>query len=133
MKTISIITHPLFIICSFVFILISGESFGGFYALYLLMALPYGSLYAILAVIGIALMVVNRVILHGKNKPIIESILNIISIGFLIASLVAFFYNDKSHYNSNTFLQAVPQITLLIFGLLTVVFLLYNVKTISQR
>ncbi len=59
MRILKIITHPYIVIISFFAILISGEGFGGFYLLYLLLALPYGGIHSLLALIGIVLLLVN--------------------------------------------------------------------------
>ena len=58
MKAIQVITHPVTLIISFLFILISGEHWGGFYILYLLLALPHGGLHALLGFVGIVILVI---------------------------------------------------------------------------
>lgn len=134
MKTIKIITHPVVLISSFLFILISGEHFGGFYLLYLLMALPHGSIHSLLAVTGIGLLVASYIKFRRENKFVVEAIINILGAACLILSLFVFFYNDSSGYNRGTFEQWVPQMTLLLFGLLIIAFALYNiVRTLSGK
>jgi len=127
MKAIKIITHPVLLILSFLFLLISGQHLGGFYLLYLLLALPHGGVHALLAVAGILLLLFNYVKFRRENKYIIEAILNFIGAGCLVFSLFLFFYNDKQGYNSATFEQLAPQITLILFGVLTITFLINNI------
>ena len=59
MKIIKWIGHPVIVICTFLLLITEGENFGGFYVLYLILALPHGALYAILASIGIASIVLG--------------------------------------------------------------------------
>jgi hypothetical protein len=63
----------------------------------------------------------------------IESILNIAGTFLLLFSLVLFFYNDKEHYNYGTFYQVVPQISLVLFGLITLAFLYNNIISIVKK
>lgn len=134
MKAIKIITHPVLLIISFLFILISGQHFGGFYLLYLLMALPHLGVHAILAMTGILLLLFSYLRFGRQNKYFIEPLINIIGAGCLVFSLYLFFNNDKKGYNDGTFEQLVPQITLVLFGLLTIVFVLKNlIRTSSKK
>ncbi len=134
MKAIKIITHPVLLIISFLFILISGQHFGGFYLLYLLMALPHLSLHALLAMTGIILLLFSYIRFGRQNKYIIEPVINIIGSACLVFSLYLFFNNDKKGYNDGTFEQLVPQVTLVLFGLLTIAFVLKNlIRTSSKK
>ncbi|MEJ7676831.1 MAG: hypothetical protein WKG06_02920 [Segetibacter sp.] len=67
MKLIKILTHPYIIIISFFIILINGEGFGDFFFLYLLMALPYGAIHSLLALLSIVLLLVNYYKSKGKK------------------------------------------------------------------
>lgn len=134
MKAIKIITHPVLLIISFLFILISGKSFGGFYMLYLLLALPHGGVHSLVAVAGILLLVFALVRFRRENKYMIEAIINIIGAACLVISLFLFFNKDKSGYNEGTFEQIVPQMTLLLFGLLVLSFALFNIiRSLSRK
>ena len=126
MKAINIITHPYLLIISFLLLLISGQHFGGFYMLYLLMALPHGGIHALFAVAGIAILIVGQIILKPGRKHQVEPVLNIVGVICLLVSIVLFFYNDKQKYNYDTFDQTVPLITLSLFGILSAGFIIRN-------
>ena len=98
MKAIKILTNPYTLIISFLMIIISGEHTGGFYISYLLLALPHFANYAVLAVVGIALMLL---VFHSKrkNSSATKPVGNLIAILLLLASVYIFFYTDVEHYN----------------------------------
>lgn len=134
MKAIKIITHPVLLILSFLFILISGEHLGGFYLLYLLLALPHGGIHALVALVGISMLIFTYIKFNRENRYIIEAIINMAGAACLVVSLFLFFYNDRSGYNAGTFEQLMPQITLVLFGLLVIAFALFNiVRTFSRK
>jgi vacuolar-type H+-ATPase subunit I/STV1 len=124
MKVIKILTHPYLLIISFLFIMISGEHLGGFYMLYLLLALPHGGIHALLAVAGIAILLVSHHYSRKVQRSVIGAIINLIGLACLVLSLVLFFYNDKAGYNNGTFEQFVPQVTLVVFGILATAFII---------
>ncbi len=126
MKAIKILTHPVLLIGSFLFVLISGEHFGGFYILYLLLALPHGGVHAMLALAGVLLILFSYIKFKRSKKYLIEPVLNIIGAACLSLSLFFFFYNDRQGYNAGTFDQLVPQVTFVLFGLLTIGFVIDN-------
>jgi hypothetical protein len=133
MKAIKIITHPILLIISFLFILISGQHFGGFYLFYLLMALPHLGLHAVLALSGILLLIFSYLKFGRHGKNITAIIFNFIGAGCLVLSLIRFFYNDKQGYNNGTFEQLMPQVTLVLFGLLTIAFVINNIINIFVK
>jgi amino acid transporter len=133
MKAINILTHTYTIIASFLIILISGENFGGFYLLYLLMALPHGGVHALLALFGIAVMIIAKNYFRERKNPLLIGTLNIFGVLLLLLSLFFFFYNDKGKYNYGTFYDLVPQITLIIFSIISVSFILVNLIGILKR
>jgi nitrate reductase gamma subunit len=102
MKTFEIVGNPFLMICLFLIILISGESIGGVYMLYLLLALPHAGIHAILAIFGIGLIIYGRIKLKTIN-PAITKVMHLAGIILLILSLVTFFYNDKQGYNYGSF------------------------------
>jgi len=129
----NIITHPYIVIISFFIIMISGQHLGGFYLLYLLLALPHGGVHSLLALFGIVLLLISYNKYKRKKIYLIESIINMVAIILLILSLFSFFYNDKEHYNFGTFYQIVPQITLVIFSIVALTFLLDNVLVRNKK
>lgn len=126
MKIIKIITNPYLLILSFILILISGESFGGFYLLYILLALPHGGIHAILAVLGIGMLLFGFHKYKRQRIYRIESIFNIIGALLLFFSIFFFFYNDEG-YNDATFQQVMPLVSIAIFSLLLISFLAFNI------
>ncbi len=127
MKAIELITHPVTLIICFSLVLISGEHFGGFYLLYILLGLPHGATHSLLAVGGIAILLFSNYKYKRAFAFLIEPFLNIIGVVLLGLSLVLFFYKDNSHYNDSTFNQMVPMITITVFVLLIISFVVNNV------
>lgn len=122
MKPFRVLSHPYTLIICFLLIIISGENWGGFYLLYILMALPFGALHALLAIAGIASLVIGY---HGFQKKLsVMKILNLVGVMFLLASLFYFFWTDKHHYNYGTFQETVPLLTLIITAIIAVCFLI---------
>src|SRR5258708_4544298 len=126
MKAIKVVTHPALLISSFCLILISGEHFGGFYLLYLLLALPHGSIHALLAVAGIVLLLMNKKKNSSFQRYKIQQLLYIAGAACQVLSLYLFFHNDNKGYNLGTFEQWVPLISLALFALLTTGFVSYH-------
>lgn len=102
-------------------ILISGENWSGFYAFYLLLALPYGGGHALLALAGFFALLVS---LHWVKRQLLRQVLNLSGVFFLFSSIYYFFANDKSHYNWGTFQEAVPLTTIIIAIGIAVCFLI---------
>ena len=122
MKIIKIITHPLALIISFLLVIISGEHLGGFYLLYILLALPHGGIHSVLAVVGIIILLFNHYSLRDRLNLYTGIVLNFVGSLLLFLSLYYFFINDRHHYNYGTFYQTVPLITIVLFVLLLVSF-----------
>ena len=131
MKTLKAFSHPFLLIASFLLVLISGEHFGGFYAIYLLMALPHGGIHAILGSMGIILLIFGYYRYKRTYKYLIEPLINVIGAGCLIFSFILFFSRDKG-YNDGTFEQLVPQISLILFGALATMFVISNVIGVTK-
>jgi apolipoprotein N-acyltransferase len=111
--------------------MISGENFGGFYLLYLLMALPHFGSYAVLALLAVILLIVSFKRFRNENYRV-GNALNIIGAFLLILSLFIFFWRDVQHYNYSTFYELVPQISLVVFGIVSIAFLYRNVAEILK-
>ena len=133
MKALRIISHPAILISSFMLILISGESFGGFYLLYLLMALPHGGVHSLVALAGVLLLVASLLKFNRQNRYWVEGILNIGGLALLVCSLVLFFVRDRKGYNNSTFEETVPQITLFLFGIFAIAFITFNIINSSTK
>ena len=132
MKALKIITHPYTLIISFLLVIISGEHLGGFYALYLLLALYYGGVHSLLGLSGIILLAVART-KGAKNKTsFLPGLLNIGGAVLIVFSLVWFFYADKEGYNYGTFYQFIPRLSLILFGLIALLFIGRNLFQILK-
>ncbi len=132
MKTLKFISHPATVIICFLLVLISGEHLGGFYLLYVLLGLPHGSIHSILAILGISILLFSNYKYKQSFKTLIEPFLNIVGIICLCLSLFFFFYRDENHYNYATFYQTVPQITLAVFSIFMLIYLILNVTKLRQ-
>lgn len=133
MKAINIITHPVTLIICFLLVMVSGQHFGGFYLLYILLALPHGSVHSVLAVAGITILLFSNYKYKRQFSFKIEPLLNITGVLMLLFSLYLFFYNDKGHYNYGTFYQIVPIISLVGFVLMCVVFSINNLGKLFRQ
>jgi hypothetical protein len=128
MKIIKWIGHPVVVICAYLLFITEGQSFGGFYMLYLLLALPHGAPYAILAVLGIAGIVIGFN-LPNKSAYWIRPFLYLIGLVLMIASLANFFATGDQ---SGTFIQVVPLTTFTILSVCFLCFLIYSI-TLFQK
>ena len=123
MKLFKILSHPYTLILSFLFIVISGQHLGGFYALYVFLGLMHGVINSVLAFLGIIVLLVS----HHSGRPqksLIRQALNVTGVGLLFASLYFFFANDKAHYNWGTFEQGFPMFTLVLTSFIALCFLI---------
>lgn len=117
MKAIKIIGHPIILSFIFLFLLIEGDHFGGFYLLYLLLALPHGAVYAILAFSGII------AVLSGSYRTISKTVrlfLSFVGIVLMLASLFMFFRSGNKY---DTFKLTIPILTFILFGISTICYL----------
>ncbi|HNP25072.1 MAG TPA: hypothetical protein PKL37_23550 [Panacibacter sp.] len=127
----NIITHPLAVMISFMIVLISGEHIGGFYIIYLLMGVTHGTIHSLLGMAGIALLVPGLLITQRKQASSIY-LLNIIGAICMLFSLFLFFFNDEQRYNVSTFYQFIPFSTVILFCLLSLIFLTGNIRTLLR-
>lgn len=131
MKLINIITHPVLVIIAFCVILVSGEHFGGFYLMYLLMALPHGGIHAVLALLGTGLILFSYAKYKRESQFFFEVVLNILGVFSLYTSLWLFFYNSWD-YNNGTFDQSVPIMSIVLFGLVSLGFLAQSITRFAR-
>ena len=123
MKIFKILSHPYTLIFSFLFILISGEHLGGFYALYIFLGLLPGAIHSLLGFFGMLILVVSYQ-LPRTTRAYVKQALNVIGAAMMYLSIYLFFKNDTSRYNWGTFEEDVPVFTLVLFGLLSFCFLI---------
>lgn len=117
LRIFKIAGHPYTLVIVFCLLLISGENFGGVYLLYLLMALPHGSLHALLGFGGIVLLLCSRL---RPISPFTEVSLNTAGLACMLFSIFIFFGRDSSGYNLDSFHLAVPLASFILFGVLIV-------------
>jgi hypothetical protein len=108
MKSLS---NPFIQVFSFCIILISGDSFGGPYAIYVYHASLLGIPYGIAGVMGIALTLLSLI------KKL--SWLQVLGLLSMVVSLVLFFSKGYSNV-SGTFKEVLPLLTLGLFALICV-------------
>ncbi|MEI6949638.1 hypothetical protein V9K67_20795 [Paraflavisolibacter sp. H34] len=117
MKVMNKLGTPVVNILTFSFIMISGEAFGGPYAMYLLGALPHGINYSMLGMGGILCLLISQIFFNGEKKHWMKPALQIMGILLAILSLYIFFAQDRRQYNYATFVQTVPLLTLFFFSI----------------
>ena len=126
-QMINIITHPLTIIISFLMIIIVGQQLGGFYLFYIALALPHFGIHAILAILGILILLINHYQLRKQSGYLIHQLINIIGVVLLPISLFVFFNEDNANYNVATLHQTMPLLFIGLFILLTIIFVVINI------
>lgn len=122
MKLFRILSHPYTLLFCFSFIIISGESTGGFYLMYILLGLLHGVLHSLLGFYGMLLLIIGHH-LPLKRNFFIRQVLSVIGVSLMAASVFFFFRNDTAHYNWGTFEQGLPLFTLLFTAFIAVCFL----------
>lgn len=132
MKLFKILSHPYTLIISFLFILISGEHLGGFYALYILLGLTHGVLHSVLGFFGIVVLLIS---FHfaSRQKGYLRQGLNMIGVSMLFASIFYFFKNDTHRYNWGTFDVGLPMFTIIFTGFIAICFLIGSFWNPSPR
>lgn len=133
MKTVQLFRHPYAIIISFFAIMISGQHLGGFYLLYILLALPHGSSHALLALFGVLLLLSVARKYAGITMPVIGNVLCILAVTLLVLSLFFFFYNDTHHYNYDTFKFWLSLVSLALFFFCSISSLVANFWVLIKR
>ena len=117
MKVRNILGNRLVLITIFSLLLIEGEHFGGFYLLYLLLALPHGGAYSIIAFAGIILVLAGKNI-NAKNLKLIFS-----GGGLLLMFLSLLIFFNRGDNKQATFQQLVPIISFCLFGICVLFFI----------
>lgn len=120
MKLIKAIGHPIVLICIYLLLVIEGDNFGGFYLLYLVLALPHAVLYSIIAAIGIGFIVVGFN-LQGTHRLIQKSALYLLGYVLMMISLVVFFAKGNKW---STFELTMPLLSFILLGLCSICFII---------
>ena len=121
MKAFNIMTHPILLSISFSFIIISGDKFNWFYLLGLLMGLMEMHIHSLMGIGSILLVLILPSVKTGEKS---KRVLNAIGAAGMVVSLSLFFINDERHYNWQTFSETSSLATLILFGLLWLLFML---------
>lgn len=130
MKIIKIIGHPVLVMSMFLLVIISGQHFGGFYLLYILMGLPNGAPHALIALTGLITLFIGYKIYRSKPH-VFKPILYVIGVLIMSYALLTFFENSQG-YNNATFYQTVPLISLIIYGTCSLCCLIYAFWLIAK-
>lgn len=131
MNIIKIIGHPVLVMSIYLLLLISGESFGGFYAFYLLIGLPHGVADSIVSTCGMITMFIGYKIYRRNFNPI-KPFLYILGNGIMIYGLFMFFKSSKG-YNNATFHQTAPLISFGLFGLCILCNIVYAISLLLTQ
>lgn len=123
MKLFRFLSHPYTLLFCFSFMVISGESMGGFYIMYILLGLLRGVLHSLLGFYGILALVIGFH-LSLKRHIFIKQIFGVIGVFLMSASVFFFFWKDTAHYNWGTFDQGLPMFTLVFTGIVAILFLI---------
>lgn len=124
MKIIKWIGHPVVLISVFLLLIIEGENFGGFYLLYLVLALPHGAPYAVISVFGITSIVIGFNIQTQKVIHL-KPFFYLIGFGLMLLSLIMFFAKGNKWA---TFQLTVPLASFVVFALCSFCFLLHSIS-----
>ena len=127
MKVRNILGNRLVLITIFSLLLIEGEHFGGFYLLYLLLALPHGGVYSIIAFAGIIFVLAGNNI-NAKNLKLIFSVSGLL---LMLLSLLIFF--NRGDNKGATFHQSVPIISFCLFGICVLFFIIGSLENFYKK
>lgn len=129
MKAVNILGHPVLLISIYLLLIIEGAQFGGLYILYLLLALPHGGNYAVLAVIGIASVLLGYKI-HWKSLYFFKPALYLIGYSLMILSLVFFFAKGGKE---RTFELTIPLLSFVLFGIISISFFIKTIQILVRN
>jgi xanthosine utilization system XapX-like protein len=129
MKAIKVLGHPIIIMSIFLLLLIEGDNFGGFYLLYLILALPYGAPYAIVALLGLIVVFIGYKIFRVRLHPM-KPILYLIGQTLMFCSLIMFFSKGNKYA---TFQQIIPLFSFVLFALCSICLLINSFILLKQQ
>lgn len=128
MKWIKYIGHPVLILSLYLLLLIDSEHFGGFYLLYILMALPTGTPFAFIAIIGLICLFVGYKVYRKHLHPIKPS-LYLVGYSLMLFSLWLFFGRKD---RLETFQLTIPTLTFIVFGICSFCFIVYTISLLLK-
>lgn len=128
MKAIKVIGHPVLLMSIYLLLIIEGQHFGGVYLLYLVLSIPQGAPYGLLALTGLLLVFTGYKVFRQRLN-IIKPLLYIIGFLVMVFSLILFF---SKGYNWNTFELIIPVVSFLLFGICSVFYLINSMQLLLK-
>ena len=124
MKTTTIITHPITLICSFALIFICKENDGNFYVVLLAAGLIHGELHAITGLLGMIMLMASYRFYKGPQHIAEASLVNLAGALLLILSLFLYYYHYLVLPLTGSTRQLVHLVTLVTFCILVSIFVI---------
>jgi hypothetical protein len=124
MKWNNIIAHPITQVFSFCIIIISGSYIGGQFIFFLYHAAQEGIAFAIIGLLGITLCLASLIVYKYA--------LQLAGILMMLLSLVIFFWSPRWHNSSGTFSEPVPLATVILFLIISVLFIVSLSHKVKQ-
>lgn len=109
MKILKWIGNPYLFVSLYLLLIIEGDHFGGFYLVYLLLAIPHGLSYSLLSIAGIA------ILLWGAHRNGGLRLLLVVSgLSLMIIALTVFFSTGNKN---DSFLPGIPLLSFILCGI----------------
>jgi len=129
MKFLKIITHPILLVTSFSFVVISGDKFSWFYIIIVLLSLIQLKIHAIAAIFGLILLFAG---LGARLSNRVKNIFFISGATLLMLSLLIFFESGKSYNEWNTFSDRTSQISMGVFIIFWIIFFIKHLVGLAK-
>ena len=120
MKYLQILSHPVSQVISFCMVLVGSPYFGGPFGFFIYHSALEGFAYGL---IGILAVVVTLTAVFVKNK--LGSYIQFGGLLLMLISMGIFFFSSQHFINADTFSQALPLLTLLLF-LIVIILVIRN-------
>jgi hypothetical protein len=130
MKLLNWIGHPVVLVVVYLLLVIEGDNFGGYFAVYLILALPHGALYAMFSAIGIGLIVYGFNLAKEPKQAWLKSGCYIMGFVLMVLGLCVFFSKGNKW---ETFESLLPLTTFSFFGITSVCFLINLTISLSKK
>jgi xanthosine utilization system XapX-like protein len=129
MKFIKYIGHPVLLMSLYLLLLIESEHFGGFYLLYILMALPTGAPFAVISLLGLICVFIGYKI-YREQFHVLKPTLYLLGWFTMLVGLLLFFsHRDRLA----TFELSIPTTTFVLFGICSVCFFIYVISLFVKK
>lgn len=124
-----ILSHTITVAILFCLIIISGQSTGFFYLTLLMLGLTHVLLHSVLGIGGLILLLLSG----GKKASPVKAYIGLSGAVCLVLSLVRFFTQPGGGYNYPTFHQFVPLLTLTLFFVSLIFFVLRQFRSLRIK